>query len=468
MAKYKTPGVYINEISSLPPSVAQVETAIPAFIGYTEKGTNVPTRMRSITEYRNGFGGPFQKEIGKFEINKNRIITAPKIWTTPTYRMFYMLEMFFANGGGDCFIISVGNYDDGKDTVKNQAMIEGLSLLDEEDLPTLIVFPDAASRKNSEEPAELYKAALAQCAKRKDRFLICDVEESKKQTNTISESAIEFRFAIGMNDLKYGAAYFPSLLTTLTYTSADDKIKVMLNDEKHVLRHREESILEDPNKNESSLYHKDDGKYKDLYLEIKKIIDGIKLELPPSAAVAGAYTRVDNSRGVWKAPANVSLNKVMAPTLKINDMEQADLNISSTGKSINAIRSFVGQGVMIWGARTLAGNDNEWRYISVRRFFNMVEKSVKKASERFVFEPNDANTWIKIKAMIENYLNTLWRAGALGGAKPEHAYFVNVGLGQTMTAYDTQEGNLIVEIGLAPVRPAEFINLRFSLKMQKS
>ena len=125
-------------------------------------------------------------------------------------------------------------------------------------------------------------------------------------------------------------------------------------------------------------------------------------------------------------------------------------------------------GTLIWGARTLAGNDNEWRYIPVRRFFNMVEESVKKATSQFVFEANDANTWGRVRAMIENFLVLQWKAGALAGAKQEHAFFVRVGLGQTMTAQDILNGYMNVEIGLAVVRPAEFIILKFSHKMQES
>jgi hypothetical protein len=119
----------------------------------------------------------------------------------------------------------------------------------------------------------------------------------------------------------------------------------------------------------------------------------------------------------------------------------------------------------VWGARTLDGNSNEWRYINVRRFFNMVEESCKKASERFVFEPNDRNTWVTVRGMIEIFLLLQWRAGALQGAVPEHAFFVKVGLGETMTDLDLLEGRMIVEIGMAVVRPAEFIILRFSHKM---
>ena len=207
-----------------------------------------------------------------------------------------------------------------------------------------------------------------------------------------------------------------------------------------------------------------------MYKQIKSKIAGFVSAMPPSAAIAGLYARVDNARGVWKAPANESLNTVVGPTVMISAEKQESLNVDVVaGKSVNAIRSFTGRGsAIVWGARTLAGNDNEWRYISVRRFFNMVEESCKKATEPFVFEPNDANTWVKIQGMIENFLTILWRQGALQGAKPEHAFYVAVGLGKTMTSLDILEGRLIVEIGMAVVRPAEFIILRFSHKLAES
>ena len=206
-----------------------------------------------------------------------------------------------------------------------------------------------------------------------------------------------------------------------------------------------------------------------LYKTIVKAVNDKLSAMPPSGAVAGAYAFVDRTRGVWKAPANISLSSVNGPSVKIDAKQQEDLNVDvNAGKSINAIRPFSGKGTLIWGARTLAGNDNEWRYISVRRFFNMVEESVKKSTYWAVFEPNDANTWIKMKAMIENYLIQKWRDGALQGVKPEHAFFVKVGLGETMTAQDILEGRMNVEIGMAVVRPAEFIILKFSHKMMES
>jgi uncharacterized protein len=203
----------------------------------------------------------------------------------------------------------------------------------------------------------------------------------------------------------------------------------------------------------------------------KSVFERIRREmslLPPSGAAAGVYAMTDRTRGVWKAPANVSLRGVIGPAYKLNDQEQGGLNVHTTGKSINAIRAFTGKGILVWGARTLAGNDNEWRYVNVRRFFNFVEESTKKASEPFVFESNDANLWVRIRAMIENFLTLQWRQGALAGSTTKDAFYVKVGLNETMTALDILEGRLIVEIGMAVVRPAEFIILRFSHKMQES
>jgi uncharacterized protein len=165
----------------------------------------------------------------------------------------------------------------------------------------------------------------------------------------------------------------------------------------------------------------------------------------------------------------VSLNATVEPLVLLSDLDQEDFNVDAeNGKSINCIRNFVGRGNLVWGARTLAGNNNEWRYTNVRRFFNMVEESVQNASRQFVFEPNDANTWVRVKGMIDNYLTNLWRVGALQGAKPEHAFYTAVGLNQTMTQDDILNGLMIVEIGLAVVRPAEFIVLRFSHKLAVS
>jgi hypothetical protein len=191
--------------------------------------------------------------------------------------------------------------------------------------------------------------------------------------------------------------------------------------------------------------------------------------MPPSAAMAGIYASVDRDRGVWKAPANQSLVGVTAPIVKITQEDQESLNVDATaGKSINAIRTFYGKGGLVWGGRTLAGNDNEWRYISVRRLFNYIEESVQKSTAFIVFEPNSPMSWLKVKTMISVFLEGLWKQGALAGNSPDQAFFVKVGLGETMTEDEILAGIMNIEIGIAAVRPAEFVILKFSHKLQSS
>ena len=477
LADLSTPGVYIDEVPKFPPSVAQVETAIPAFIGYTRITTlngesliNRPIRIKSMVEYESIFGArmeTFTVAVATNPSGQNVVTTFPVAPTT-FYRLYYSLQMYFANGGGPCYVVSIGA-DSAPVTFANHTA--GLLAISKEDEPTLLVFPDALSLTRTQF-YQVYQAALAQCNDLKDRFTICDVFNGHLDytiplgENVINDPLLGFRTLIGNNFLLYGAAYYPHLDTTLTYNYDETVITVTGTlDGAPVPANTFLRLLNPlPADEPRSLYHRANR----LYHQIKDAIASMPIVLPPSSIIAGVYATVDSTRGVWKSPANVSLSFVKRPMVTIDDNIQKDLNIHTTGKSINAIRPFTGKGILVWGARTLAGNDNEWRYVSVRRFFNMVEESTKKASEPFVFEPNDANTWVKVRAMIENFLSLQWRTGALAGAKPEHAYYVKVGLGQTMTALDILEGRMIVEIGMAVVRPAEFIVLRFSHKMQES
>lgn len=185
-------------------------------------------------------------------------------------------------------------------------------------------------------------------------------------------------------------------------------------------------------------------------------------EVPPSGAVAGAYARVDRQRGVWKAPANIELIGA-TPKFKVSDAVDGACNApSSGGKAFNVIRAFRGTGPLIWGARTLQSEDNNWRYVPVRRLFNAAEKDIKTAMSMALFEPNSAPTWERVRGAVENYVHGLWRQGALQGDTPEQAYFVEIGLGTTMTQDDINAGKMIVKVGMAAVRPAEFIILQLT------
>ena len=450
MAQKKTPGVYVEEISTLPPSVAEVSTAIPAFIGYTQKGPKVK-RIDTLLEYEDLFGKAkptgftvttrVDEETGEKVVEQ--IEHSNGTSAKPEFLMHYCVSMYFKNGGSSCYINSIGDYSA---PPKKEDFENGLALLEKEDEPTLILLTDAVNLSETDY-YDLCKQAMAQCEKLKDRFAILDVPggEDEGKVN-------EFRNGIDMSGLMYAAAYVPYLKTSLIYQYKEDDIQIK------GAEGEEDTTLDKIKSTKTALYN-----------QVKAAMTGQKVTLPPSAAVAGAYAKVDRDRGVWKAPANVSFLAVEGPVSKITHTAQERLNVDPTaGKSINAIRAFTGKGTLIWGARTLAGNDNEWRYISVRRLFNMIEESAKKSTYWAVFEPNDAKLWIKVKAMIENYLIDKWRDGALAGAKPEDAFFVKVGLGTTMTAQDILEGRLIIEIGMAAVRPAEFIILRFMHKMQES
>jgi len=547
---YKTPGVYVEEQAKFPPSVAQVETAIPAFIGYTADGPkNKPTRISSMLEYEALFG---KANPETFAVAfKDGVATATQTKVSD-FKMYYAMQMYFANGGGACYIVSVGAENVYYSAVSLAELQAGLDLLKKEDEPTLIVFPDlqglvassadvvAAQRTKlaSDDAAEaaaeafdvaglaaleaadqleaaqeaadaapgnaalaaalaaaklvvaaanqavtdtdadkdtanaiatiantnlttvitansnaaaanaynLYNLALDQSEVLKDRFVIMDV------LGEISAFKGDSGPSSGQSGerLKYGAAYYPKLKTVLSYDFKDANVSVMGVSGVTNLAELKTSNSE-------------------FYNQAKKAIESKPVVLAPSSAMAGVYGKVDGTSGVWKSPANVGLSFVQEPTIKISDRDQDALNIDSNGgKSINAIRTFTGKGTLVWGARTLDGNSNEWRYISVRRFFNMVEESVKKATERFVFEPNTANTWIRVQAMIENFLNQQWQDGALAGSKPEEAYYVSVGLNKTMSTQDILEGRMVIEVGMAAVRPAEFIVLRFSHKLQEA
>jgi hypothetical protein len=628
MAEYKTPGVYVEEISTLPPSVAGVATAVPAFIGYTEKSSrngksliNSPTHITSMLDFHMMFGGA--AALGDITVNLNDDNSVNNVQTQYTYYLYNSVKLYFANGGGECYIVSVGLYGD---EISVDALDTGLAAVEKQDHPTILLSPDAMLLEKKDQAYSFQQAMLAQCNSLQDRVAVLDVFNGHID-RADEDVVLDFRNGIGINFLKYGAAYYPWILSTYSASFGFEDVKILDKAEEEI---NLEDLVSDPssiinlknaiedlksvntfvanpkgeegdfsesfykipadkagtmdeaktylnfikdsidkiiefkgsglknnliinelniksnassplstlvkglasidsslgsgvinaesdyaqydlaNNIESSMYEglEDAAKIKKAIASLKgqfeslmNILSDIKSDsiaikdsldkivydtnnfyknvvneiqksaslIPPSGAIAGVYSQVDSDRGVWKAPANVSLSSTSSPCLRLDNKQQEDLNVDVTaGKSINAIRPFTGQGTLVWGARTLAGNDNEWRYVSVRRFFNMVEKSLKLSTNWAVFEPNDVNTWTRVQGMIENYLTNLWKQGALAGATTDAAFFVNIGLGSTMSQVDILEGRMNIEIGMAVVRPAEFIILKFSHKLQES
>jgi hypothetical protein len=471
---YKRPGIFVEELSLLPPSIFTVETALPAFIGYTQKADNElegdlhlkPFRIASMADYNRYFGAA-QPETGiKVHVTETRgsdektlTISAEASMAKADrsrHIMYYALQMFFANGGGLCYIVSVNPYKTPGSPIEESELKAGLVALAAVNDPTLILFPEAQRLESIESFRSLHDLALQQCSDMKNRFVIMDIYPSASPSGTgidIDDALMQFRNdGIGQDNLMYGAAYAPDLVTSLEFSVDEQMTEVV-----HTLNGTATAgVTLDSLKTSGS----------SIYEAARSAVYNLECILPPSAAVAGIYTTVDRERGVWKAPANMSLNAVKETTLRIASAQQETFTIDSrSGKSINMIRTFPGTGTLVWGARTLAGNDQEWRYLNVRRFISSVEESIKRGLAPFVFEPNNERTWLRIQAMIQNYLYGFWQQGALQGAKPEEAFFIALGLGKSMTEQDILDGQLILETGLATSRPAEFIIVRLVQKM---
>jgi phage tail sheath protein FI len=478
MTTYRAPDVYVEEIATFPPSVAEVGTAIPAFIGYTEKATSiaaddlklVPTKLYSLREFEDYYGFPKAEDIpvdvdadADGKVPTGALATPPAV----SFLLYYAVKMYFFNGGAQCYVVSVGGYGT---SIEKDKLLGGLDVIALEDEPTLLVIPEATGLSYADYK-EVSAAMLSQCQALGDRFAIFDVWKGDQRVDadvitgaSTKEKLIKANREAWAGELKYGAAYYPFVTTTMNHFVKPDEsnVKVTVKPAGGAAAPGgaapaavELGTLKDSN---TAIYNLVKTKLKDQFID-----------MPPSALIAGVYAATDAARGVWKAPANVALLGVLEPVVKLNRAKQEDLNVDATaGKSINAIRAFAGKGTLVWGARTLAGNDNEWRYVSVRRFFNTVEESIKKSTYWAVFEPNDANTWVKVRGMVENYLIDKWREGALAGATPKDAFFVKCGLGTTMSPLDILGGKMNVEVGIAVVRPAEFIILKFSHKLQSS
>lgn len=507
MGEYKTPGVYIKEKNAFGNSVVEAETAIPAFIGFTKKASNgdnsllnQPWKITSMTEFTTYFGGAPQN---KFTLNvgeNNQLeLKEPNV----IFTLYYQMVMFFANGGSTCYVVSVGNYAS-ETPITGDQVKTALTALEKEPEVTMIVVPEAVYSSNY---TNIMTDVLQHCGNTmKNRIAILDVQPKKSENEIIDKQIEAFRNAVGSNYMSFGVAYYPWLNTSVLsdndiildvddnvfeqasffgddskmqnfFTAAlaeikEGKKKVIVEetDENGKTKTKEETVdisskeLAACKNNLQKALLQNCLMYKSY---IKQIKDKLNL-LPPSAAMAGIYTAVDNNRGVWKAPANVSVSYVTSPAENINDYLQENLNMPMNGKAVNAIRTFPGEGIKVWGARTLDGNSQDWRYINVRRTMLFLEESVKNAARAYVFEPNDAGTWINMKCMIENFLRSVWKRGGLAGATPEDAFEVHVGLGETMTGEDILEGILRITVLVAISRPAEFIEITFQQQMQKS
>lgn len=579
MASYNTPGIYLNRQEPLTQQAINSESAVPAFIGFTqnvgmvndESAINKVTKVRTLSEYESIFG---LSQNEKFHVKFNKSTDDFELMDTSlsaeeaTMSNFFhqSIALYFSNGGSDCYVISIGKHIDEHSCLVADDFMRAIDLLEEVEDVTLLSIPESILL-DSTEHYQVQQYALQHCEKMQNRFFLLDVKqkdgiEKGKLENDIDDMRLNIN-----QSLNYGAAYYPYVRTNQPRSYSESEItveyqlttKVLHNDYSnnfvtlnnqstdqygylndtsykgtnagpnvvyirisnntlvdnmgfkvddkgvrlpgipaygiftdnrglHYLDHQG-FIVDDTEKNKASHFKKSlatqvlsltaklsylaDAKWSlaspTVHSAVSQILAKNYRVLPPSSLVAGMICQTDKSVGVWRAPANIALENIIEPCVAIDNGEQQQMNVDLiSGKSVNAIRHFIGKSPLLWGARTLNGNSDEWRYISVRRLFNRVESYLKMATQFSVFEQNIPFTWLKIKTIIENYLESIWEQGALFGQVSEEAFFVNVGLGKTMTPQDVYNGIIHIEVGLAAVRPAEFVIITFTRETTKA
>ena len=478
------PGVYITEDASLALSISGRSTAIPVFVGVFAPRKGVPVMECVRIENWMDFIGNFYEQalVARFKDDGATAVTgtrsrkkksaATQELSDPVATLSgttlkevglalgsFSLRHYFENGGGTCYVLNMaeGDFEFSVDMLASAiAAVPDI---------TLLVYCEYLK---ADRDLEVYTALNGLLSINQGYFLLADSPDGATLTGL---------------ELTQTAAYYPAFETNYKAQSIFKNDDIDLSATEVLLKGYaayttlselkavvEVAIPPDP---EYALY-------KSLVIYVENCINSVtSIYLRASPAMAGLYAMTDRTRGVWKAPANIAVAGVKS-LVEIKDTAAKAIPANMTpskltdvhAAGVNAIRSFTSKGIMVWGARTLKGtaqnSDKNWIYVPVRRLFNSVERDVKAALGKAMFEPNHSATWETVRAAIDNYLYALWQEGALQGKKPEEAYFVQVGLGVTMTAQDLEEGNLIVEIGLAAVRPVEFVVLRFTQNIEQA
>jgi phage tail sheath protein FI len=493
----------------------QVRTAVPAFIGYTARATeggtdytNVPVRIESLPEFMKYFGKPdpngagyapeSEQQIAVYHLTPTTNLASADItfdgkayYIEPdpatVFYLYNSIKFFYANGGGACYVVSVGSYGSatgspkaGTDALVNpnfsvEALTNAIDVLDTQADITMVLIPDA-TLLSAPDYQSVVRKMLSHCGTAQSRVAILDVPGAAPDPTHWRTDIAAFRSSIGADSLSYGVAYYPFLRTTIVHGAdinfnhlgGSSGLMVLPGADQEPLKSLLAAIDVPPGSGVPTLTPIETSLLSTsaIYSQLHDLVLSKINVLPPSAALAGIYTTVDNSLGVWKAPANISVNSVTETTLRIDNDMQSELNMDAvSGKSINAIRNFTGRGVLVWGARTLDGNSSDWRYINVRRTVIMIEQSIKLALQACAFESNDLATWIRVRQLIQTFLTGLWQQGALAGSTPKDAFAVQVGLGATMTDEDIVQGIMKISVLVALTRPGEFIVITFAQQM---
>jgi hypothetical protein len=398
LSAYQTPGVFIEELPG-EHTITAASTSVAAFIGTAPDAGAHLNEAVALASWTD-----FRREFASAD-------NARSTWLS------HAVYGFFQNGGGRCFVVNMADGDTIAGRVQPRS---GLNLLEEVDEVSMVAAPgkfDAVS----------HAALLAHCEKMGNRIAICDPPQDVPNTELLKIVETAAIPAKG-KDKDKGAG------------SADDGPKAG-------------GGLRPPTAASglATLY------FPWLYVADPLDPKGELKAVPPCGMVAGMWARTDVTRGVHKAPANMIPNGALNLTYRVTSAEQAGLN----KMGINCFRWFPTEGIVLWGARTLADEDSQWRYVNVRRLVIMIEESIKRATGWVVFEPNDRTLWKTIRSEISGFLTSVWRDGALFGATPEEAFFVKCDE-ETNPQETIDAGQVVTIVGLKPVKPAEFIIFRIS------
>lgn len=508
----QTPGVYLNESSAFPnPSLINYNTAVPAFVGYTARASyngksflNVPVKVTSFAEFQAFFcepkpaspADPAQQYSPQYYLVPQQSkpqsgdylileLTYYSVLPDPAtiYYFYNSIRLFFQNGGQTAYIVSVGTYGQPSGKPMNPGdplinpniqlndLLNGLNALVHENEPTMYLVPEA-TLLSTDNNATLMQSMLLQCSQLGTAISIFDVIGGKNpDPNNFMEDISTFRNNTGANGLNYGTCYYPFIGTTTMQPNELNFTNLFGGDINQLAPRLRTVGIPNPDVENilAQIQAGNSGKTNNqlntallaaspIYTQIMQLVLADCNLLPASTALAGVITTVDNEIGPWQAPANLSIIGAVSLPIQLNNTQQASLNVDpSAGKSINALRFFAGRGILIWGARTLDGDSQDWRYISVRRTMIYLEQACKQIAFNYVFEPNDSNTWELVTAQINTFLTDIWKQGGLQGSSTKEAFFVQCGIGSTMTSHDILNGIMNITIEVAPVHPAEFV-----------
>jgi uncharacterized protein len=503
MPTYLTPGVYVEEVPSTSKPIEGVGTSIAAFVGLAPGGpVNTPMRISNWTQFAKLFGDPNEPDNGPF--------------MEGAY-LAHSVYGFFQNGGGLCWVVRVGAGDSNGsrpvaalpaaadksiEAFKAEALpeVDGsvrVEISEEPSAgegaePTYRLVVDAGTGGREEYDGLTLKKGRSNIATKVNaasKFIkiteAAGLPDARPATGTYTLStppaapekldASDFEGDVARRKGMGGLAAVDEVTMVCmpdAMTLGTDGDDVALRDlQGKMIAHCEGAgdrmaILDAPPnmlpqeilewRMNTAGY---DSKFATLYYPWIEVMDPISNQpmlVPPSGHVAGVWCRTDANRGVHKAPANEVVMGVNGLGFQVTQGEQGGLN----KVGINCIRSFPGRGIRIWGARTLS-SDPEWRYINVRRLFNYIAESIMEGTQWSVFEPNDERLWMQLRIAASNFLTRTWREGALFGATPEQAFFVKCDA-ETNPPEVIEAGQVICEIGIAPVKPAEFVVFRLS------